>query len=111
MSVEAVQRKSGRVWRVRWRDANGQTRSRVIGNKADAKLFDADLVRRQRMGQLARIDDGKQTVGRLAETWFSTSSPGADPAYMCLPSETNLKSSPGRLFIEKSGRRSSNGPT
>ena len=71
MSVEAVQRKNGRVWRVRWRDANGRARSRVIGNQADAKLFEADLVRRQRMGQLARIDDGKQTLARLAETWFS----------------------------------------
>jgi len=71
VSVEAVQRKNGRVWRVRWNDANGRARSRVIGNKVDAKLFEADLIRRNRMGQLASVDQGKQTLAELAEAWLS----------------------------------------
>ena len=41
MSVERVQRKSGPVWRVRWRDEQGRPRSRVLGRKRDAEAFDA----------------------------------------------------------------------
>jgi hypothetical protein len=44
MSVERVQRKSGAVWRVRWRE-NGQPHSRVLGSKRDAELFEADIKR------------------------------------------------------------------
>ena len=71
MSVEAVHRKSGRVWRVRWRDANGQPRSRIIGRKADAELFNADITRRRRLGQLADHDGGRETLGVFVERWWS----------------------------------------
>jgi integrase len=70
MSVEAVQRTSGRVWRVRWRDEQGRARSKVLGRKADAELFDAEITRRKRLGQLAQLDQGKQTLGELAEEWW-----------------------------------------
>jgi hypothetical protein len=71
MSVEAVIRKGGRrVWRVRWRDSDGRARSRVIGRKADAEHFDAEITRRKRMGELARVDQGKQTLGEFVVVWF-----------------------------------------
>lgn len=70
MSVERVQRAKGRVWRVRWRDADGRERSRVIGNKRDAELFDAELRRRRRIGQLAFVDAGNRTLGEFVEQWW-----------------------------------------
>ena len=69
MSVERVQRKSGAVWRVRWRE-NGQPRSRVMGSKRDAELLEADITRRKRLGQLAQIDAGRQTVAEFAREWW-----------------------------------------
>jgi hypothetical protein len=69
MSIERVRRKSGVVWRVRWRE-NGQPRSRVMGSKRDAELFEADITRRKRLGQLAQIDAGRQTVAEFAREWW-----------------------------------------
>jgi integrase len=69
VSVERVQRKSGAVWRVRWRE-NGQPRSRVLGNKRDAEIFEAEIKRRKRMGQLAQMDAGRQTVADFARDWW-----------------------------------------
>lgn len=70
MSVEAVQRKSGRVWRVRWRDHNGEARSRVIGRKADAEAYDAEIRRKKRNGDLATHEAGAQTLAAFAEEWW-----------------------------------------
>jgi integrase len=71
MSVERVQRKNGEVvWRVRWRDARGRNRSRVLGRKRDAEAFDAELRRRKRTGELAALDAGRETLDEyVAETW------------------------------------------
>ena len=77
MSVERVQRKNGAVWRVRWRE-NGQPHSRVLGSKRDADLFEADIKRRKRLGQLAQIDAGRQTVAQFAREWW------------CIHAEPNL---------------------
>ena len=63
-------RKGGRVWRVRWRDADGRARSKVIGRKADADHFDAEITRRKRLGQLALVDQGKQTLGEFVVVWW-----------------------------------------
>jgi integrase len=71
MSVEKVVRKSGVVWRVRWRDDQGGAHSRVLGSKRDAELFDADVTRRKRMGDLIRMDAGQQSFAKLAEEWWS----------------------------------------
>jgi integrase len=71
MSVEKVPRKNGFVWRVRWRDDQRNERSRVLGSRRDADLFDADITRRKRMGELARMDAGKQLVTELAAQWWS----------------------------------------
>jgi hypothetical protein len=43
MSVERVSRKSGIVWRVRYRDDAGNPHSKVLGSKRDAQAFDADV--------------------------------------------------------------------
>ena len=71
MSIEKVRRKGGVLWRVRWRDDLGNPRSRVMGSKRDAELRDADITRRKRMGELARMDAGKQSVVELAEEWWA----------------------------------------
>jgi hypothetical protein len=53
VSVERIERKSGVVWAVRWRDERGRHRSRVIGRKRDAEAFEAEIKRRTRLGELA----------------------------------------------------------
>jgi len=71
MSVERTTRKSGDVvWRVRWRDARGRNRSKVLGRKADAVAFDAEIRRRKRTGELAAMDGGQETLDEyVAGTW------------------------------------------
>ena len=70
MSVERVERKSGTVWRVRWRDANGRARSQVLGLKRDADAFDAEMKRRRRTGELAPMDRGRETLDEyVAGAW------------------------------------------
>lgn len=55
---------------MRYREA-GRNRSRVVGTKADAKLFDAEITRHKRMGDLSTLDSGKQTLAAFAEqTWW-----------------------------------------
>ena len=71
MSVERIQRKRGAVWRVRWRE-NGQPHSRVMGSKRDAELFEGEIKRRKRLGQLAQIDAGRQTLAEFAREWWRT---------------------------------------
>lgn len=71
MSVERITRKGGEVvWRVRWRDARGRNRSKVLGRKRDAEAFDAEVKRRRRTGELAAMDGGRETLdGYVAGTW------------------------------------------
>lgn len=70
MSVERVVRKSGTVvWRARWRQ-DGRNRSRVLGLKRDAEIFDGEVRRRKRMGELALLDAGKQPLSEFGEEWW-----------------------------------------
>jgi integrase len=70
MSVERLRRKGGDVWRVRWRDARGRNRSRVLGRKRDAEAFDAEIKRRKRVGDLAALDGGRETLDEyVTGTW------------------------------------------
>lgn len=70
MSVEKVTRKSGTVWRVRWRDSRGEARAKVLGLKRDADAFDAEIKRRRRTGELGAMDAGRQTLDEyVAGTW------------------------------------------
>jgi integrase len=71
MSVERIKRSSGElVWRVRWRDASGRNRARVLGRKRDAELFDAEIKRRRRTGELRAFDGGAESLDDyVAGTW------------------------------------------
>jgi hypothetical protein len=70
MSVERVVRKDGSVvWRVRWRQA-GRNRSKVLGRKCDAEAFDAEIARRKRTGEPARLDAGKEPLAQFGEEWW-----------------------------------------
>jgi integrase len=67
MSTERT--KTG-AWRVRWREG-GRNRAKTLGSKRDAQLFESEIVRRKRMGDLATLDHGKQTLQDFAETtWW-----------------------------------------
>ena len=69
MSIERVERASGVVWRVRWREG-GRNRSKVLGRRRDAEAFDAEIRRRKRTGDLASLGAGKQTLAEFAEEWW-----------------------------------------
>lgn len=70
MSVERIERKGGAVWRVRWRDAQGRERSKVIGRKRDAEAFEAEVIRRKRTGDLDLLRGGRETLAEFAEEWW-----------------------------------------
>lgn len=70
MSIEKVDRASGPVWRVRWRDAQGRPHSRVVGRKSDAQVLDAELTRAKRLGSAALIDNSRETLGEFARVWW-----------------------------------------
>jgi integrase len=70
MSIERIERKDGSVVRrVRWRQA-GQNRSKVLGRKRDAEVFDADLRHKKRTGEIAALDAGKETLAEFGEEWW-----------------------------------------
>jgi integrase len=70
VSVERVERRDGSVvWRVRWRQG-GRNRSKVLGRKRDAEAFDAEITRRKRTGDLARLDAGKESLADFGEEWW-----------------------------------------
>jgi len=71
VSVERVKRKGGEVvYRVRWREG-GRNRSRVLGNKRDARDFDAEVRRQRRTGTLAQLDAGTETLNEyVTGTWW-----------------------------------------
>jgi integrase len=57
------------VWAVRWREGGRQTQ-RVIGRKRDAEAFDAEVKRRQRLGLLATVDAGRQSLAEFGADWW-----------------------------------------
>jgi integrase len=70
VSVERRVLNSGEVvWRVRWREGN-RNRSRVLGRKADAVAFDAEVKRRARLGELVAIDAGRERLDDFAAEWM-----------------------------------------
>lgn len=70
MSVEKRRNADGtHGWRVRWRDGE-RNRSRTFRTRRDADLFDADRVRRRRLGSLGALDAGKLTLDQfITESW------------------------------------------
>ena len=56
-------------WRVRWQEGE-LWRSRTFDRKRDADVFDGDLRRRRRLGTLAEIDAGTETLDTyVTQTW------------------------------------------
>ena len=74
MSVQKYVRKRAdrsakTTWRVRWQEGE-RWRSRTFDRKRDADVFDGDLRRRRRLGTLAEIDAGSETLDTyVTETW------------------------------------------
>jgi integrase len=71
MSIEKVQRASGAVWRVRWRDEQRNPHSRVVGRKADAETLDQELKRSKRLGTLAPVATNHETIADFAKLWWA----------------------------------------
>jgi Phage integrase, N-terminal SAM-like domain len=70
VSVERRVNESGEVvWRVRWREGN-RNRAKVLGRKADAIAFDAEIRRRARTGELGFIDGGRERLDEFAAEWI-----------------------------------------
>jgi integrase len=68
MSVQ----KRGNSWRVRWEEGDCW-RSRTFDRKSDAQLFDGELRRRRRLGSLAALDAGIETLDEyVTGTWAPT---------------------------------------
>jgi integrase len=66
----SIERTGGVVWAVRWRDERGRHRSRVGGRKRDAEVFEAEIRRRARMGELAVMDAGRERLDEyVSGTW------------------------------------------
>jgi integrase len=70
VSVEKVQRASGPVWRVRWRDPQGRARSRVVGKKTDAEALESELRRAKRLGASALATNSRETLAQFTELWW-----------------------------------------
>jgi len=70
MSIERRTNRDGtRSWRVRWRQ-DGRNRSRAFRTRRDAELYEAEITRQRRLGSLATLDGGAQTLGAfVAERW------------------------------------------
>ena len=70
MSVHKRSLPSGRVvWSARWREGE-RNRARDFDRKRDAEAFDADLRRRRRLGELALLDAGRETLAEFAQEWW-----------------------------------------
>ena len=70
MSVHKRIVRNGRnVWSVRWREG-GRNRSRDFDRKRDADVFDAELRRRRRLGDLDLLDAGRETLADFAREWW-----------------------------------------
>jgi integrase len=72
MSVEKRTDGQGRTrWVTRWNEG-GRHRARVFDLKGDADLWDGEVKRRRRLGELGLADHSKRTVAELKEAWWST---------------------------------------
>jgi integrase len=68
----SVQKRSAGAWRVRWQEGD-RWRSRTFATKRDAVIFDGELRRRRRLGSLASLDAGLETLDAyVSSTWAPT---------------------------------------
>jgi integrase len=71
--------KTKTAWRVKWEDGAGW-QSKTFDRKADADTFNAEVTRRRRLGTLAMLDAGTETLGDyVADTWSPTYGPLLSP--------------------------------
>ena len=70
MSVESVKRKSGKAWKVRWRDDTGKPRSKTFTKKANADAWDRKVKEAKELGGLTRLEPSSQTFEDFAEEWM-----------------------------------------
>jgi integrase len=72
MSVQRRETNGSVAWRVRWQEGD-RWRSRTFDLKRDAMLFDGDLRRRRRLGSLAALDAGTESLDAyVTNTWAPT---------------------------------------
>jgi hypothetical protein len=57
----SVQKRGPGAWRVRWQEGDRQP-SRTFATKRQAMIFDAEVKRLQRLGSLASLDAGNETL-------------------------------------------------
>jgi len=67
----SVHRKASGEWAVRWRDAGGRNRQRTVGRRRDAELLDSELRRRRRLGSLAQLDAGGESLDDYVADTFT----------------------------------------
>jgi integrase len=73
VSIERDPRRGRRDgWKVRYRDPSGRARSRTFDRKDDAENFELDVRRRQRLGTLADLDQGRELVRDFVQEWWRT---------------------------------------
>jgi integrase len=70
MSIHALKRQSGTVYKVIWRDELGRQRSRTFSLKRDAQAWDAKIKLAKRQGELAVLDAGRETLREFAVDWW-----------------------------------------
>ena len=84
MSVHRIERPDGSVgWRVRWRDGGRgtQARTRTFDRKRDAVMFEDELRRRRRLGDLGLVIGSQETLDEyVAQTWARTHAPTLAPS-------------------------------
>lgn len=70
MSVERRVLKGGRtVWRVRWREG-GRYRARAFDYKRDAEAANAEIRRREVLGEFGILAAGRETLDEFAREWW-----------------------------------------
>jgi hypothetical protein len=74
------------VWRVRWHDESGSERNKTFDCLADARVFEAKIRTLKRMGDLALLDAGTETLSEFWQEWWA------------LHAEPNLERATRRLY-------------
>ncbi|MFT7601767.1 MAG: integrase [Acidimicrobiales bacterium] len=65
-------KRSGRLWQVRWRDEQKNHRRKAFARKFDAERFAAKIQRELDIGTYKDPRDGNVPFGTYAETWFTS---------------------------------------
>lgn len=68
--VVSIQKRSNGLYLVRWREA-GKHRGKSFSTLRDAKLFESDLIRKRRLGELA-TDATRETLAELKGSWWES---------------------------------------